>query len=686
MSRLPRLWARWTWFVPSACLVLSSPVRAQPEPDPAEEADVEAPARVSVLNRFSVTRIARWLASEDVADRVRGIERLGAIGTPAALARLTGYAFERRAQLVGREWLTLARTLAPHAADAKAELVLAMLLNQSSSNSTGPEEAALLELARGAAALALADDGGATALLVLGRALRAVGAPAAAAADALVAHPPASVAPLLDAPGEPSVELAQLLGALADQRAFHVLRDWVRGASIEVRAASALALTKLGDMETVPLAAQWLDRGSPVLRRAGLEILLLAHDPRAEPALAALLAQGALGEAEQRRLLEFPSSSLAEPLLASLDQEGSVDREGAAAWRWTLLGRMGGEAAAQRLARGLGDTRTALAAAHALSRLRGPEARAPLEAALEGEDVLPLAVRVAAARSELGDGFRGLAARTADWLHSEDPRQRAAAAWARSIEGGPAALAELESGDEVRVLAAASNALRFDDAVIDGVARLLSSAPPGRMRTALGAGLLSPRGRRTVGSTLLWSLVAEGGTARPLALRALAARSDPGIWAAVESYLDHPDPLLREHLARGLGESERPSAVGHLTRRLAFETDETVRRALVMALGAHRGRAVSQWLERAARLDASPRVRSAARLALGGVPLGDAVRGDDFLWTELRALSGDSTVTEPGGGALLSVAPGLAMPVFADPAGVLVVSGLPSSHLGIRLQ
>jgi hypothetical protein len=36
--------------------------------------------------------------------------------------------------------------------------------------------------------------------------------------------------------------------------------------------------------------------------------------------------------------------------------------------------------------------------------------------------------------------------------------------------------------------------------------------------------------------------------------------------------------------------------------------------------------------------------------------------------------------------ALLSVAPGLALPVFADPRGVLVVSGLPESHLGIRLQ
>jgi HEAT repeats len=685
MLRLRRLAALWLL----GCLALPSRLGAQPEPEAADDAEVAAPVRLSVISRFSVTRIGRWLASENVRERLRGIERLAEVGTPAALGRLTAYAFERRAQLVGREWLTLARALGPHAADPKAELVLAMLVNQSPSSATGPEEAALLELARGAAALALAADGGPTALLVLGRALRAVGAPAAAAADALHAHPPASIAALLDAPGEPSVELARLLGELGDQRAFHALRDWVRGKNNEVRAASAIALTRLGDLETVQLGALWLERGPPELGRAGLEILLLAHDPRAEPALVALLSSkvsssevssSEADEGEQRLLLESPSPTLSAELSKALDRAGSDS-----AWRWTLLGRVGGEAAAERLLRGLAAPESALSAAHALSRLRGAEAHAALSKLLDAGVILPLGVRVAAARSALGESYRSLPARIDAWLGSADPSERAAAAWARSLDGGGGARSELESGDEVRVLAAASNALRFDAAVIDGAAQLLSRAPPGRVRTALGVCLLSPRARRAVSSELLWSLVAEAGAARPLALRALAARGDPGIWASVASYLDHPDPLLREHVARGLGESELASAVGYLAGRLEFETDETVRRALVMALGGHHGRAVSQWLDRAARLDSSARVRSAARLALAGVPLGDAVRGDEILWTEVRSAS-PAGLGKPEAAALLSVAPGLSLPVFADPAGVLVVSGLPASHLGIRLQ
>jgi hypothetical protein len=99
-------------------------------------------------------------------------------------------------------------------------------------------------------------------------------------------------------------------------------------------------------------------------------------------------------------------------------------------------------------------------------------------------------------------------------------------------------------------------------------------------------------------------------------------------------------------------------------------------------------------------------VRSAARLGLAGVPLADPSGGAELLWTQLRHTrpagpedhGAEADSAEVGGehaggmregaaaGALLSVAPGLAMPVFADPAGVLIVSGLPSSHLGIRLQ
>ena len=196
--------------------------------------------------------------------------------------------------------------------------------------------------------------------------------------------------------------------------------------------------------------------------------------------------------------------------------------------------------------------------------------------------------------------------------------------------------------------------------------------------------MIAPRARRSVSSELLWSLVAEGGAARPLALRALASRADAV--AGASNYLDHPDALLRQHVARGLGENDAPDVVGLLGGRLVFETDEGVRQAIVMALGAHRGRVVSRWLERAARLDPSPRVRSAARLGLAGVPLADAPGAGEFLWTDLRSPHAPEQVETVGTAALLSVAPGLAMPVVADPAGVLVVSGLPASPLGFRLQ
>ncbi len=700
-------------------VALPSAAVAQLEPEPSEEADVEAPARVSVLARFSVGRLARWLVSETPSERLRGIERLGEVGTEAALGRLTTHAFERRAQLGGREWLALARALAPHAAQPKAQLVLAMVLNQSATQAAGPDEAALRSLARGAAALALAAEGSAPSLLVLGRALRAAGDPAAAAADALLAHPPGTLAPLLDAPGPASAELARLLGVLGDQRAFHALRGWVRGEASDVRAASAVALTRLGHLETVPLAALWLEQGPAELRQAGLEILLLAHDPRAEPAQLARSQGARLDAVEQRRLLEYPFPELAPALVAGIDRaEREGDGDGTAlagAWRWTLLGRTGGDVAVARLVRGLADERAAFAAAHALSRSTGHAAHAALQRGLEQSAVHPLALRAAAARARgLGESFRGLEARAESWLRSDEPSERAAAAWARSLAGDRGARVELESREAVRILAAASNALSFDDESLDTAARLLTAAAPGPERTALSICLLSPRVRRAVPSGLLWSLVAEGGAARPLALRALAGRVDVEVGTGVAHYLDHPDPLLREHVARGLGESGRSSAVGLLVNRLELETDEGVRRAIVMALAGHTGRTVSHWLERAARLDPSPRVRSVARLGLAGVPLADPVPGQELLWTVLRVtvvesppgneLAGNaasenqatrSRATETDGAkagaasvgpALLSVAPGLALPLFADPSGVLVVSGLPASHLGIRLQ
>ena len=674
MSRPHRPPATWVPVVLAALGLTAGAARAQSELTDAEVSAPEPPRHASPLTRFDVAGLSRRLDSESLDERLRTMRRLGQLGSGPALEQLANHAVEHRTRLVGREWLTLAHALAEGAGDTRVQLALAMLLNQAPNPAAGPDEAALLELARGTAALALAAEGGHEALLVLGRALGAPGAPARAAAEALIAHPPSTLGPLIE-PGPPSAELATLLGTLGDQRAFHVLRDWVRGDfDAGIRAAAALALTRLGHLETVPLGARWLETGSGELAEAGLDILLAARDPRAERVLGERLAAEPVGAVDRRRLLEGAGPGLADAALASVER--AADEQ----WRWTLLGRIGGDAAVRRLARGLGEPGSAFAAAHALSRVPGDAARAALASALAERVALPLGVRAAASRAlALGDTTRGLGEAIDRLLASSVPSERAAGAWARARDGGEAAVTELRSGDEARVLAAASHAYNFDAPALDALLELLERSPPGRVRSAASACLATSRGRARVDSGTLWSLVAEAGPGRPLALRALAARNDPGLRAALQTLLADSDPELRAHVARGLGESADPSAVGLLGARLEAEIDDGVRHAIVIALGSRRGPTVSSWLTRAARLDPSAAVRSAARLALAGVSLDDPAPGRELLWLELRA-------APEGVAVLLDVAPGLALPVLPDPSGVLVAAGLPSPEVGIRLQ
>jgi len=207
--------------------------------------------------------------------------------------------------------------------------------------------------------------------------------------------------------------------------------------------------------------------------------------------------------------------------------------------------------------------------------------------------------------------------------------------------------------------------------------------------------------------------------AAPLALRALAARAEPRFIAFAEAYLSHPDPILRAHAARGLGESTRATSIGSLARGFEFETDENVRQAIVRALSSHHGPTAQRILQLAARLDPSAQVRSTARLALGGVELADPPSGNEFLWAEVRAAptepralgtagaepepqqapaaGAESAPTSvppaaerpgPGSGVgeagLLHLLPGQALPVFADPAGLLVVAGVNLHPLALR--
>lgn len=684
-----------------AVALLSPAARAQSgeEEQPPETEDSAFP---SLSSRFGLERLVSALGAGSVAERVGAIQRLAGLGTPAARHRLVNAALERRAQLEAREWLTLVRALAPHAAEDDARVLLALAMSARASDTAEPLTVASFELVRGSAALALAASGAEPALRVLGATLRGGGPAAALAAEALLAHPPADLEAFLATPGEPSVELARWLGELGDQRAFHPLRAWVRGEGAEVRAAAAIALTQLGALETVPLARAWLRSGVPVLERAAEQMLQLTQQPEAAELLLQRLRAAPVDAATLSQALSYPS-----PVLLPWAAEPGAAAQHAAA-RWTLLGRIGGPKAAAALESALGGA-DAAAAAHALAELPDEHGLAALERALAARRGLPHVVRAAVLRQRLWqEQPRGLPEQLARLRSSALPAERAAGAWGSSLAGASAAESELASREAVRVEAAANNALCFDDRVLVAAARLLASAEPGRARDAFAFALLRPSGAQAVSSELLESLVLDGGVAAPLALRALAARAEPRFQALADDYLAHPDPLLRAHVARGLGESPRSTAVALLLARFELETDEVVRQAIVRALSLRRGPATTELLGLAARLDPSAAVRGAAQLALSGVELRDPPAGHEALWTEVPlaaspraepapaapeatgAVSAASAVgarpARAGAVGLLHVLPGLALPVFADAAGTLVVAGVGTRPLALRWQ
>jgi cellulose synthase operon protein C len=103
----------------------------------------------------------------------------------------------------------------------------------------------------------------------------------------------------------------------------------------------------------------------------------------------------------------------------------------------------------------------------------------------------------------------------------------------------------------------------------------------------------------------------------------------------------------------------------------------------VVALSRRREAVKQRTLRLAADLDAAQSVRSAARLALAGQSLAESALGPDTAWLELAQNPGAA----PGAAAAaqLRVGLGLALPVVADPDGVLALAGIDPAPLALRL-
>lgn len=664
MNALPRL-VRGAVALSSLALVCGLTM-------PALARDARGGKAPSLLGELGTPAAERLLGSDASADRLRAFARLSGLGTPRALELLAKALDPGGAARGAEEHLAAVRALAPH---ATKPLVREALVRALSSPPVEADAGPLSDWVRASAALALARTQDAAALSALGRALRKPGHAAELAKQALLDNPPADLGPLLHLPGAPSKELCQALGALGDRRAEGFLRDIVRRGAPETRAAAALALLRLGSSEVLELARHWLrSERQPVLVAAAAEILAKSGAPDAAAPLSELAKNPSTRELSLSLFLQtnghVVGPSELEPEMAG-DNSGDL-LELFARGRW----------GSSRLERALSQPQTAGLALYALARTPSASARERLQRALAQPKLRVLALRALALRfARLGEEPAGVATLLPALQRSVLPVERAAAAFAMGLLE-PATLPQLlASNDIVTVRSAARLALR--GAAAHAAAQRLIRERDVTLRAALGMSLVDAGAAEQVPTPLLLELVHGTGPGSLLAASALCARKDADLLPLVRELLSSGDPWLRAHALLGLSRARDPDVLGLIENAYRFEPDSSVRHAAVVALSRRSEPVKRRSLLLAAALDAAPGVRAAARLALAGQALADTALGSETAWLELSVNPGLPPGALPA--AQLRLGAGLALPVVADPDGVVALAGVDPAPLSLRL-
>ncbi|WP_394832510.1 HEAT repeat domain-containing protein [Pendulispora rubella] len=669
--------------------VQTRPAPGRPPP-PASAEPRALETTTDLRAHFGLDLVERLLRSEDPENRLRGIVRAASLGTPEAVARLIDIAEpSSTVRLDARALIEVARALAPSADKPATRAALVNLVNtpnpsasraartDDASSAFDADQVARLEIARGTAALALAQSGDAHAEEALFGILRAGGVGQKAAMTALAARPSRNaslVGPSLVTPA--TIRLAVRTG---DLRALDALRQAARSMDPVTRAAGLSALGEMGDGRGAELARAALSDADARVRAAAARALVLLDAPERFRGVKTLLDD---------------STTLAQGIeLARTAQDDAVERALIARanapidpdLRRAAVAALGYAHSPQALAALGGWLRNPLLsgdAAHALGRSPMRGAQATLDKALGEPATRRLAVRGALVRALVRGEKSSLFTRTIDQMaQSRDGADRALGVFARLAVGDGSLEKELGDPDaRVRrsaVLASLAGSER--NAAAKVLARFAVERDP-LTRTALLAGLVSGDEAGQV-TTLELRARAEGKEAdAPLAALALAQRGDTKEDANVNALLKSSDPLLRAHAARGLGGSRVPDATGRLAAAYGYEPDATVRYALVLALASRMGQdrdapARRETLKVAARLDPDDAVRWLAARALEGVPPPLEATPADVTW--LRATTADGAKPPPDLLGTLVRADGIAIPIVFDEDGYALIPGVP---------
>ncbi|XYH95217.1 HEAT repeat domain-containing protein [Sorangium sp. So ce1128] len=673
------------------------------------------PGAARLRGSLGVPVAERLLASSEQEARLRGIERLGSIGTEEAINALLA-ALEQGAPAARdpRARLAAVRALAPHAQRDSVRQLLSRELAEGGAPARGAASP-LGELLRGTAALALARSGDKRALAALVNAIVQGGAAGEAAARALKAYPPASLQLLLGSRKRLEPALVAFLGELGDLRALAALRPMLEGGDRAAQVAAARALARLGDEAALAKARAWLRKPEPGLLEASAEVLVHLGAPEAPDAVAALLGSE-LARLEGLRLAELAP---AERLVPALARALPLLPEDARPRAVAAIGRAGGAEAARQLRRlSIERPELATAAAFALATTPGAEARAAVAEMIDGPraakdaDLRRLGLRAGVVRGlALRDAPGALEARLLAALAaprgSSDRAVAAFGAVALGLRDAGEVVGECSpaSCDRAAVHAAARGALARGERALAALAPLFAelAAPadgagsaksgggaPDAAAISAGVALLAVPGGGAVATSRLAALAEAGGPLAPLAARALAARDDEVIRGRLKRLIEGSDPVVRAHVALGLGSDPMPDSVSLLARAYRFEDDAAVRRAIVRGLSRRAEVQRRRVLEAARDLDPDEGVRALARAALSGVApraldLPRPALATGVVWVAIVPNDRSAAASASSRPARLVRPDGLAVPVVADPDGVLLVPGVPPGVSSVLL-
>lgn len=209
--------------------------------------------------------------------RQRALRRLEALShrTPTQVAELLDQWLSDEPKLSPFEVWTTLRALAPLGSQPAIARHLAKILAGDAFELDSKSPYAPLVPA--VAALGLAKSGETESLRLLGEWLRRPSERAEFARQALLAHAPKDISPLLDSSGPATPLLAKTLGELHDPAAIPFLSQVVKRATADVQAAATIALARLGVRETQDLATLWLKHGDSPNELVAASAFVLLH-------------------------------------------------------------------------------------------------------------------------------------------------------------------------------------------------------------------------------------------------------------------------------------------------------------------------------------------------------------------------------------------------------------------------